>query len=238
MSREADSPGRGAASASSPLEAYALIGDPHSAALVCRDGSLDWLCLPRFDSPACFAALLGDGRNGRWQRGHRPSVTRTTRRYRGDTLILETDFETDDGTVRLVDCMPPAPASSARGPPWSSACAARSPCSMDLRSASTTAASSPWVRSGGRHAGPPSPGPDALEIRADVAARGRGPRAHRRFRRRGGASASAFVPDVAPVVRALRRRPSTPCGAIADTEAWWTRVVGALHLRGAVARAR
>ena len=94
-------------SAAAPLEAYALIGDTHSAALVCRNGSLDWLCLPRFDSPACFAALLGGPENGRWQIRPAGQVRRVTRRYRGETLVLETRFETDDGVVLLVDCMPP-----------------------------------------------------------------------------------------------------------------------------------
>ena len=70
-----------------------------------RDGSIDWLCLPRFDSGACFAALLGDEGNGHWRIAPAGGVRRVRRRYRGDTLILETEFETEDGTVRLVDFM-------------------------------------------------------------------------------------------------------------------------------------
>ncbi len=89
------------------IEDYALIGDTQTAALVGRDGSIDWLCLPRFDSDACFAALLGDERHGRWLLTPRSAVRRTHRRYRPGTLILETEFETDDGSVRVVDCMPP-----------------------------------------------------------------------------------------------------------------------------------
>lgn len=90
-----------------PLEDYALIGDLQTGALVGRDGSIDWLCLPRFDSGACFAALLGDEGNGHWSLRPAGGLKRTVRRYRGPTLVLETEFETQDGIVRLVDFMPP-----------------------------------------------------------------------------------------------------------------------------------
>ncbi|HVE74331.1 MAG TPA: glycoside hydrolase family 15 protein [Mycobacteriales bacterium] len=93
------------------IEDYAIVGDTHTIALVGRNGSIDWLCLPRFDSAACFAGLLGTEDNGRWQicpRGLAEGrVRRTTRRYRADTLILETEWETDTGVVRLIDAMPP-----------------------------------------------------------------------------------------------------------------------------------
>jgi GH15 family glucan-1,4-alpha-glucosidase len=88
------------------IEDYALIGDTHTAGLVGLDGSIDWLCLPRFDSPACFAALLGEPKNGRWQIAPAAPLQSVTRRYRDDTLILETDFATDHGEVRLIDFMP------------------------------------------------------------------------------------------------------------------------------------
>lgn len=90
------------------IEDYALIGDGHTAALVSREGSVDWLCWPRFDSGACFAALLGTPENGRWlisPVSDTPPII--TRRYRGETLILETDFETPEGAVTLIDFMPP-----------------------------------------------------------------------------------------------------------------------------------
>jgi GH15 family glucan-1,4-alpha-glucosidase len=89
------------------IEDYALIGDTQTAALVGRDGSLDWLCMPRFDSHACFAALLGGPEHGRWRIAPAGPVTSTARRYRERTLILETDFRTDGGAVRLIDAMPP-----------------------------------------------------------------------------------------------------------------------------------
>jgi len=90
-----------------PLEAYALIGDTYSAALVGTDGSIDWLCWPRFDSDACFAALLGDERHGCWRVAPSIPVLSVRRRYMPGTLVLETDFETAEGTVRLIDFMPP-----------------------------------------------------------------------------------------------------------------------------------
>ena len=89
------------------IEDYGLVGDLRAAALVGRNGSVDWLCLPRFDSPSCFSALLGDERHGRWLLAPADEVLTTTRRYRPDTLILDTDFETADGVVRVTDFMPP-----------------------------------------------------------------------------------------------------------------------------------
>jgi GH15 family glucan-1,4-alpha-glucosidase len=91
---------------SKPLEDYGLIGNMISAALVARDGSIDWLCLPRFDSPACFAALLGAPEHGRWRIAPADEACRTTRRYLPETAVLETTFETDQGTVTLTDFMP------------------------------------------------------------------------------------------------------------------------------------
>ena len=89
------------------IEDYGLIGDTQTAALVGLDGSIDWLCLPQFDAGACFAALLGEPRHGRWLLRPAVEVTRTTRRYRDHTLILETEFEVDGGAVRVIDFMTP-----------------------------------------------------------------------------------------------------------------------------------
>ena len=88
-----------------PIEDYALIGDCHTAALVSRNGSIDWLCWPRFDSPACFAALLGGSENGHWRIAPTATPTRVTRQYRPGTMILETLFETESGSVALIDFM-------------------------------------------------------------------------------------------------------------------------------------
>ena len=92
---------------STPLEDYALLGDCETAALVSRGGSIDWLCWPRFDSGACFAALLGGAEHGRWLIEAAEPVTRVTRQYRGQTLVLETHIETAGGAVTVVDFMPP-----------------------------------------------------------------------------------------------------------------------------------
>src|SRR3954467_1623054 len=89
------------------IEDYALIGDCHTAALVGRNGSIDWLCLPRFDSAACFAALLGEPGHGRWQIAPvELERAQVSRRYRDGGLVLETTFRVGGGAVRLVDCMP------------------------------------------------------------------------------------------------------------------------------------
>src|SRR5436309_194331 len=88
------------------IEDYGLICDMQAAALVGRDGSVDWLCLPRFDSASCFSALVGDERHGRWLLAPAGEVTSSSRRYRPGTLVLESDFETSEGAVRVIDFMP------------------------------------------------------------------------------------------------------------------------------------
>src|SRR5687768_5272402 len=89
------------------IEEYALIGDLQTAALVGREGSIDWCCFPRFDSGACFAALLGTPDHGRWLLSPTDAVTHCSRRYRHDTLVLETLHETNERAVRVIDFMPP-----------------------------------------------------------------------------------------------------------------------------------
>ena len=89
------------------IEDYAMIGDCETAALIGRDGSIDWLCWPRFDSAACFAALLGTSDNGRWLLAPKSQPLEVTRRYRPGTLILETEFRTETGTaVVKISCRP------------------------------------------------------------------------------------------------------------------------------------
>src|SRR5215467_12289633 len=89
------------------IEDYAFLSDTQTGALVSRDGCVDWLCLPRFDSGACFASLLGKRENGHWKFFPGEKVQKLSRRYRGATLILETDVETTSGAVRFIDFMPP-----------------------------------------------------------------------------------------------------------------------------------
>jgi GH15 family glucan-1,4-alpha-glucosidase len=92
---------------SRPIEDYGLIGDVHTAALVSRGGGIDWLCFPRFDSAACFAALLGDDEDGHWTIAPQAGGDATRRSYRGDSLIIDSEWTTPDGTVRVTDFMPP-----------------------------------------------------------------------------------------------------------------------------------
>src|SRR6266446_1711197 len=89
------------------IEDYAFLSDTQTGALVSRDGCVDWLCFPRFDSPACFASLLGEKKNGHWRFFPEEEIEKTRRRYRDETLILETEIETKNGAVRLIDFMPP-----------------------------------------------------------------------------------------------------------------------------------
>jgi GH15 family glucan-1,4-alpha-glucosidase len=89
------------------IEEYAFVGDRHTAALIGRNGSVDWLCFPRFDSGACFCALLGGEEQGHWAIAPEAEPYRVSRRYAGDSLVLETDFESDSGAVRVIDFMPP-----------------------------------------------------------------------------------------------------------------------------------
>jgi GH15 family glucan-1,4-alpha-glucosidase len=91
-----------------PIEDYALIGDCKTAALVSRDGSIDWLCWPRFDSAACFTALLGAADNGRWLIAPKYPPLAVSRHYRAGTLVLETEFQTETGRAAIIDFMPPA----------------------------------------------------------------------------------------------------------------------------------
>ncbi len=100
-------PAKPGASAHLRLECYGFIGDLQTCALVGLNGSVDWLCLPRADSNAVFAALLGDEQNGCWRLAPKGAVRRSGQAYRKDTLVLETEFETDTGVVRVIDCMPP-----------------------------------------------------------------------------------------------------------------------------------
>ncbi len=152
------------------IEDYALVGDCQTAALVARDGSIDWLCFPRFDSGACFASLLGHVDDGRWLLTPACTVHRVRRRYRADTLVLETEFDTECGTVRLVDCMPPR----ARHPHLVRMVVGtrgQVPMRMQLVVRFEYGKIVPWVRriEGGIHA---IAGPDALRLQTPVVLRG------------------------------------------------------------------
>ncbi len=163
----------------SRIEDYALIGDCLTAGLVARDGSLDWLCLPRFDSPACFAALLGTPDHGRWLIAPAEQPTRIERRYREGTLILETTFETASGAVTLIDFMPPRVdqpeliriVSGLRG---------QVPMRMELVIRCDYGSLVPWVRRTDRGLRAVA-GPDGLLIETQVPMRGENFKTHAEF---------------------------------------------------------
>jgi GH15 family glucan-1,4-alpha-glucosidase len=154
------------------IEDYAIIGNTCTVALVGNNGSIDWLCVPRFDSPACFAALLGTEKNGRWLIAPKGDVKGVRRHYRADTLILETEFETSDGVVAIIDFMPIRErlkqvdvvriVEGRKG---------RVPMHMEATFRFDYGSVMPWVTSkpGGLRA---IAGPDAIKLRTEVAMRG------------------------------------------------------------------
>ena len=199
------------------LEDYAMIGDTHTGALVGSDGSIDWLCLPRFDSGAVFAALLGEESNGRWLIAPTGGVRRARRRYRSGTLVLDTEFETDSGAVRVTDFMPRRDGRAAvvrlvEG------IAGHVPMRMHLVMRFDYGRTVPWVRRlDGRLVA--VAGPDALVLDAPVATEGED---------RATVAEFAVAPDQrVPFV--LSWLPSTgglpgpvdALGLLEATEAWW-----------------
>jgi GH15 family glucan-1,4-alpha-glucosidase len=154
-----------------PIENYALIGDCHTAALVGCDGSIDWLCFPRFDSPACFAALLGGPEHGRWLIAPTAKIMAVRRQYRDDTLILETEFDTVEGRARLIDFM------SLSDERWDAiriveGLSGRVTFRMELIVRFDYGSIVPWVRRSGAVL-LITAGPDTLELTASVAVTGK-----------------------------------------------------------------
>jgi GH15 family glucan-1,4-alpha-glucosidase len=203
----------------SRIEQYALIGDTQTAGLVADDGSLDWLCAPRFDSPACFAALLGDDEHGRWLLAPAAGGRAVRRRYRDGTLVLETEFETPDGAVRIIDFMPLRDhtidvvriVEGIRG---------RVPMRMELVVRFDYGSIVPWVHQhhGGLHA---IGGPDALVLRTPVETRGENMRTVAEFT----VAAKERIPFV---LAYLPSRDPVPDpvdaeAALTNTSQWWRR---------------
>jgi GH15 family glucan-1,4-alpha-glucosidase len=204
------------------IEDYALIGDLQSAALVGRDGSIDWLCLPRFDSAACFAALLGDERAGRWRIAPVDSEATPVRRYDGDTLVLETEWRTAGGVVRVLDFMPPrgeAPdvvriVEGVEG---------AVPMHMDLVLRFDYGRVVPWVRRRGPDLEAIA-GPDAVWLRTDVPLHGRDRATVADFTVRAGRR----VPFVLTyhLSHLPRPEPVDPVRALAATRTFWHEWIG------------
>ena len=199
------------------IEDYGFIGDTQTAALVAKDGSIDWLCLPRFDSAACFAALLGDSRHGRWRISPGEEVLRVTRRYRGPSLILETEFHTRTGAVRLIDFMPPRDGEAdlvriVEG------ISGEIPIQMELIVRLDYGSIVPWVRTVD-HTWTATGGPDSLSLTTPATLRGVGFATRADFTVKPGER----VPFVLAWVPSHEPRPAVidPVAALEDTEAWW-----------------
>jgi GH15 family glucan-1,4-alpha-glucosidase len=202
------------------IEDHALIGDTQAAALVDRAGTIDWLCLPRFDSPACFASLVGTPDNGFWRLGPAAPDARVTRRYRGDSLVLETEFTTAEGTVRVVDCMPvrrddPDLVRRVEG------VRGRVTVRSDLRARFGYGRSTPWVRRRGEVVSLVA-GPDALVLDTDVPVRVDEGDVTGEFLVGPGETAS-FVLEWHPSHRPWSGRRRDAAEEIAAVEGWWDR---------------
>ncbi len=200
------------------IEDYALVGDCETAALIGRDGSVDWLCWPRFDSGACFAALLGSSEHGRWRVAPMDERAKVTRRYRGDTMILETSFTTAEGSVLVIDFMPPKGGNSdlvrivvgQEG-------------TVKMRSELVLrfgyGAIVPWVTHLEDGALRAIAGPDMVVLRADVPLRGLGLRTESEFN----VSAGEQVPFVLTWGPSYKPQPESvePLQALELTERFW-----------------
>jgi GH15 family glucan-1,4-alpha-glucosidase len=210
------------------IEDYAIIGDTQTLALVGRNGSIDWLCLPRFDSGACFAALLGSASNGRWRVAPRAPASRVTRRYRPDTLVLETEFQTAEGAARVIDFMP----IRGRAPDLIRVVEGLSG-TVSLRSELVIrfdyGSIMPWVRrlDGRLHA---IAGPDALVLDTPVATRGEDFTTVAEFQVRSGER----VPLTLTWHQSSEPAPTSPdpFRALDETEQWWRRWVARCADRG------
>lgn len=199
------------------IEDYALIGDTRTAALVGSDGSIDWLCAPRFDAPACFAALLGGSEHGRWKIAPTEPPTNVRRRYRDGTLVLETEFETADGAVRITDCMP-LPDERVEVARMVEGVSGTVTLDCELVIRFDYGRIVPWVRrlDGGVSA---TAGPDALLLRTPVPTHGEGFTTRARFDVRAGER----VPFLLSWYPSAERPPGPldVARAIADTGRWW-----------------
>jgi GH15 family glucan-1,4-alpha-glucosidase len=212
-----------------PIEDYALIGDCHTCALVGKDGSVDWLCVPRFDSPACFAALLGAPENGRWLIAPKGEVRRVRRQYLHDALILETVFSTDDGEVALLDLMPPragAPTllrviEGRRG---------RVPMQMELAVRFDYGSVIPWVRKTDWGVTAVA-GPDLIRLVTGVETHGEGYRTVAEFAV-GKGQRETFSLSWCPSEEPGQPAHTEASRALAETERWWKEWVSRCSYQG------
>jgi GH15 family glucan-1,4-alpha-glucosidase len=211
--------------AGTKIEDYAFLSDTQTGALVSRDGCVDWLCLPRFDSGACFASLVGKAENGHWRFFPREKVERIRRRYRGDTLILETEIETASGAVRLIDFMPPR----GRNPDLIrivEGVRGEVALEMELIIRFDYGHIVPWVRQ--EHGGLEAiAGPDGLILRTPVDTRGKNLTTVAQFNVKQGER----IPFVLTWFASHEEppKPVTADHALRDTEEFWTRWSSCCH---------
>lgn len=210
------------------IEDYGMLGDLHTAALVGSDGAIDWLCLPRFDSPACFAALLGDERHGSWRLEPAAGGTCTRRRYRGDTLILETEWDTPEGGVRIIDAMPPREGATdvvrvVEG------LSGRVPMRTRMRLRFGYGSTEPWVRCDDGQIAAVA-GPDSAWLAADVPMERSGTTAHAEFAVAAGERLS-FVLTYRPS-HEERPVPIDPEVGIAGAERFWNGWIDHMRYEG------
>lgn len=210
------------------IEDYALLGDLHTAALVSRAGSIDWLCLPRFDSPACFAALLDGDDAGSWRLAPADGDATSARCYRADSLVLETEWHTADGTVRVVDCMPPR-GRSADVVRIVEGVSGRVPMRMALKLRFDYGHVVPWVR----RLGPDLvgvAGPDSVWLRTPVSTRGEHLATVADF----DITAGQRIPFVLSYGLSYQPRPEPIDAdrAVADTERFWTQWIAGCSYDG------
>jgi len=213
------------------IEDYAIVGDTQTVALVGRDGSFDWLCVPRFDSGACFSALLGGPEHGRWLIAPRGAdLARTTRNYRDGTLILETTFTSPEGRVRVIDCMPPRD----RTPDVVRVVEGLDgevPMHMELVVRFDYGSLLPWVRRLPDDRVNFIAASDALVLSTDFATRGEGFTTVSDFSVRAGQRLHAVLSW-----RPSHEEPAPPADAeraLADTESWWREWAARCSYRGA-----
>ncbi|MGH3423558.1 MAG: glycoside hydrolase family 15 protein [Nocardioidaceae bacterium] len=210
------------------IEDYGLLGDLHTAALVGKDGSVDWLCLPRFDSPACFAALLGDENAGFWRIAPASGGSCTRRRYRDHSLILETEWDTPEGSVRVIDTMP-LRGEAADVVRVVEGLSGRVPMETTLRLRFDYGNIVPWVRHiEGRFEA--VAGPDSVWLRTPVELKGEHMSTHASFE----VEAGDRVPFVL-TYKPSHEEPPTPVDAevaLADTEEFWASWIGKAKVDG------
>ncbi len=212
-----------------PIADYAVVGDLHTAALVSRYGSIDWLCLPRFDSRACLAAFLDGDHAGAWRIAPAAGGPATRRRYRGETLIVESEWDTPDGTVRLVDCMPPRDG-AARAVRVVEGVSGRVTMRMLLRLRLADGHRTPWLR----HANTDLVavrGPDSFELRTDVRLSELAGTTRAEFSVAAGERVSFVLTHHPSHVE--RPAPVDAVRAIAATESFWSAWVARTTYRGA-----